>query len=193
MTLPDVVYLADTKYQRTEPVVQPPPAQYFRQPHDIEMILGTPSADVTKPDRVYRGDGIHNGTARDRGVSAIPEVYRLLPDHQTPLECRWVNLWRNLNPELSLEVFCTLLDENFAWMNHGCGWPDRYNCLTGKKGTDPDNPFKPPAFDAPRICGGALLKGAEQNGRLYIQSMLSSDPTPPVHEVLSKPWLWYWA
>jgi hypothetical protein len=22
--------------------------------------------------------------------------------------------------------------------------------------------------------------------------MLSSDPTPPVTEVLSKPWLWYW-
>ena len=167
-------------------VAAPSPAQlvqYYRQPHDIEI------QNYNAGYRTYLGDGVRTGPVRDSVVNTgkgMPEVYRLLPDHQVPLECRWIKLWRNLNPMLSDERFGTLLGNGLAWTNR-TGWPGRYNCLTGA-----DAGAQDPAFDAARICGGAIFKGKEQDGYLYIESLLTSQATPTAADILEKPWLWYW-
>jgi hypothetical protein len=150
------------------------------------MIYGDSKASQS---RVYRGDGHHDGHVRDvvtNSNQTLPEVYRLLPDHVTPLSSGWVRLWKDLNPALDVEHFGTLLGNTVAWTN-GTGWPGRKNVLLGENLDQAD-----PAFDHPRLCGGALLKGAEWNGTLFIQSMLVSDPVPAADYVLDRPWLWYW-
>lgn len=168
--------------------------QLYRQPHDLEINRATSSADLSTTDRVYRGDGNATGVVRDTVINSprnpnqepMPEVYRVLPDHQTALECRWIRLWKDLNPMLSTSKFSTLLGNGLAWTNN-TGWPGRYNCLTGE-----GDPTKMPAFHAPIINGGAILKGEEYGGKLYIETLISSNPTPTAQEVLSKPWLWFW-
>jgi hypothetical protein len=157
----------------------------LRQPHDNELYLPGPSAK--SPDRVYRG--IVEGTVRDvQGKSAIPEPFRLLPDHQTPLDCSWQKLIRDCNPEHRDDVVDKVLDQ--AWIlanNTGIGAPGRKNCRTGAVGT------KWPALHAPIICGGAVLKPiAYVDGYVYVESSLTSNPCPSASEILDKPWLWFW-
>ncbi len=178
MTLPISI-----TFEKTEAPPQPVPVQYYRKPHDIEII----SYDTR--DWRYGGDGYRAGTVRECVRDAdepMPEVYRLQPDQVTPIDCAWQKLWRDLNPLLDIDKWATLLGNNLAWTNR-TGFPGRRNCLTG---ADADKQF--PVFDAPRICGGAILKGQEDNGWLLIESMLISDPVPDAAEILAKPWLWYW-
>lgn len=179
MTLPIKVSLGTA--------VTPPLVQYWRQPHDVELRAGGVTADI---DRIYMGDGNHSGTARGMTINATPEVYRVLPGQQTPLSPEWIRLWKDLNPDLSVEVFCGLLDNGLAWTNN-TGWPGRRNCLTGDLMDDPT--AKDPAFHEPLINGGALLRGTFEAGNLLIDSLLTSwTIVPPASWVFERPWYWSW-
>lgn len=164
--------------------------QYYRQPHDVEIV----NYDSKDGGRVYRGDGVGGGpvraTVRETN-KGMPEVYRYLPDQVTSLSCGWINLWYGLNPELTLKSFCTLLDNHLAFTNN-TGWPGRYNCLTGEMATG-TNPLQPPAFHAGILCGGAIVRKIEQvGGELYFESLLSSEPVPTAQYVLERPYLWFY-
>lgn len=168
-----------------EPVIEP--LQLYRRPHDVEIV----NYDLSNKfqGRVYRGDGHWDGpvrgVVRDSG-KALPEVYRILPDQVTPLYDRWIHLWRDLNPDLDDNHFCTLLGNNL-WLTNGTGWPGRRNVILGQ---DLDAAF--PAFHAPITTGGSVHKGIEKDGNLQIESLLVDQPTPTVEYVLARPWLWFW-
>ena len=141
--------------------------QYYRVPHD-------PERDIS--DWRYMGDGVWNtDMVRDKS-KPIPEVYRLYPDQVTPLDCRWIKFWWALNPMLNREHFELLLDNRWMLTN-GTGWPGRYNCLTGELayGT---NPYKPPAFHAALINGGATVTGKKVGGILWLDSLITSLAVP---------------
>jgi len=165
--------------------------QYYRKPHDVEMI----NYDLDeKIGWVYKGDGYHSGPVRGTVVNnpenplkkGMPEVYRVYPQHQTPLNCDWQWFWRELNPELTDKSFCTLLGGGLAWMNN-TGFPGRKNCILQE-----DTEQKYPAFHSPIINGGATLKGVERNGYLLIDGLLTSETIPDPMQTIEKFWLWYW-
>ena len=169
------------------------PLQLYRMPHDIER------RNYNLNDKTlgcaFMGDGYRSGPVRNAVMNdpsnptkkPMPEVYRIYPDHQTLLPCRWVTLWRNMNSELSVKQFGTLMDTRLAWMNN-TGTPERRNCLTGE-----NMEAKDPAFDAARLCGGAIVKTRSiSNGIAYLESMLTSDTVPTADWVIARPWLWYW-
>lgn len=168
----------------------PPPTavKLWRKPHDLEIV----NYDIDRTNGwVYRGDGNHGGKVRGTVITenkGMPEVYRTYPDHQTILSCDWQRFWRELNPELTLRSWSSLMDDTLAWMNR-TGAPPRENCLTAE---DEGNGL--PAFDQSRLCGGALLKPKKiVNGIFYIEGILTSDPIPdPIDLINNKPWLWYW-
>lgn len=141
--------------------------QYYRVPHDKERLA----------DGAYGGDGYWGGTARP-AAKPIPEVFRLDPDQSTGIPCNWIKFWWALNPMLDREHFELLLDNHWMLCN-GTGWPGRYNCLTGEKSDDPTNPYKPPAFHAALINGGATVKGLESGGKLWLET-LTTNMTVPV-------------
>lgn len=174
-------------------VFVPEPVQWYRVPHDTEIRNATVSANLSRNDRLYMGDGNYVGQPRDAVINSpenplqrpMPEVYRLLPDQTTSIPCDYLKLWKNLNPMLSLNKFFSLLDDAFALTN-GTGLGDRYNCITGENEGE-----QPPAFHAPLVMGGALLRGIEVSGALFIRTMLTSDPVPSVEWALENQ-MWYW-
>jgi hypothetical protein len=182
MTLPIHVRIGE------QTVLPDPFPRLWRQGHDRELNLPGPSAK--SPDRNYRGDA--GGYARDtKGKMAIPEPFRILPDHQTPLDCSCQKLIRELNPDCPDDVVDIVLDQ--AWIlanNTGLGQPGRKNCRTGEYMNTTGAQW--PAFHAPIICGGALLSGKALGGYLYIESIPAGGPIPAAAEVLRKPWLWFW-
>ena len=209
-----------------------PPAtgiQLYRKPHDVEI------RNYNLNDKVYgwefMGVGYRSGPVRDAVLndplsnptkSPMPEVYRIYPDHQTPISCPFVTLWRHMNPGLSVKQFSTLMNPTLAWMNR-TGSPPRYNCLTGENQGERD-----PSFDAARLGGGALAKGTEgyslmealreaatliqgvirrtimyqpfrqsvlalaSRNILNLETIRTNEPAPAVADVLARPWLWYW-
>lgn len=181
-TFPDGVYSGELFRQDI---------QFYRKPHDIE--IRDYDLEETKG-WVYMGDGYRNGPVRGTVLHnpdnpqkrGMPEVYRVYPDHQTPINCDWLWLWRELNPMLSDERFCVLLGNGLAWTNN-TGFPGRKNCILQK-----NMDAKDPAFHAPIINGGATLKGVERNGYLLIDGMLISDKVPDAQWVLERKWLWYY-
>jgi hypothetical protein len=163
-----------------------PLEQLWRVPHDCERM------NVNKDDYRYRADG-SRGEARvvlDENAEPIkkpfPEVYRCAPQHHIILDCAWQKLWRQLNPKLSVDRWQTLLGNKLAWCN-GTGFPGHHSCLTG---ADSDKSF--PRFDQPRVCGGAILKGKEIDGRLKIEAMSITQRVPSVDDVLSSNHLCYY-
>jgi hypothetical protein len=185
MTLPSSVYLPETntRYRPVQPVITPPVAQYFRVPHDVERV------NWNNKDFRYRGNvpgyesDLHGGPVR--GVvteyqKPYPEIYRMYPDHSTVVNCVWQKLWRSLNPDLSNAKWSTLMGTGLAWMNN-TGSPPHYNCITG----EPEGVTTYPRFDAPRICGGAIVTGRVEGSRLWIDTMLVNNPPPPAPDALS--------
>lgn len=160
----------------------------WRQPHDLEIRV--PGPEARSPDRIYRGNT--GGTPRYTfGKAAIPEPFRVLPDHQTPLDCGWQSLIRVLNPEHKGDVTDKVLD--FRWMlanNTGLGAVGRKNCRNGDYMRDPA--AKWPALHTPIVAGGALFKGTVVNGMLEIESTLTSGPVPSAEYILARPWLWFY-
>lgn len=163
------------------------PVQFYRKPHDVEII--NYDSEQTGGWR-YGGNGYRGGKVRQTVIDenkGMPEVFRVkFPDQTVPLACRWIKLWREINPMLAINSFSSLLADNAAWTNK-TGFTTRYNCLTGGNAGEKD-----PAFHASIICGGAILKGVERNGFLEIEAMNIADPTPTAEWLLARPWLWYY-
>lgn len=153
--------------------------QWYRVPHDIERM------DWKEGDLRYRTDG-SRGKARSIGKIPYPEVYRLYPDQRTELNCYWQQIWKDINPLLSANRWSSLLGSQRAW-NNNTGFPERFNCITGYGQTD-----EYPEFDAPRVCGGAMLIGKEVGDRLYIETMSVEDQSYTALEVMRNRHLWYW-
>lgn len=161
-----------------------PAVQLYRKPHDVEIYSYNEPEDWR-----YGGDGYRSGPVRSTVIddnANMPEVYRVYPEHPILLECRWVRLIRDMNPKIGSSQISTLLNWNYAFSNR-TGFPYRYNCLTGE-----DIDKKDPALDTPRVCGGALLKGEERDGRLYFESLRTSGFVPSVAWMEERPWLWFW-
>src|SRR5512147_2199248 len=104
MQLPDgSIYSGELTKQQTQ-------VQEYRKPHDVEIR----SYDDKRWE--YMGDGYRGGRVRGAVLDAplqrpMPEVYRTpFPDQQTPIPCKWMHVWKDLNPQLSVSKFSTLLD-----------------------------------------------------------------------------------
>lgn len=158
--------------------------QYYRVPHDKELKEGGGEPSYIK--RVYQGDGYWGGTVRDRATITIPEVYRMLPDQNTPLACDWIHLMWGMNPYLDLEHFELIFDNHWVLFN-STGWPGRYNCLTGA-----DKGKGLPNFHTALIAGGAIVKGEETGENLWLDSLTIDMPVPSVEEVLNNRHWWYY-
>ncbi len=161
---------------------------YYRVPHDIERVRMYVTG-TQKPDLTYMGT--HTGSVRKSVMdlkAALPEVYRVDPNHSTLLSAKWQWFWRHLNPKLSDKRFATLFDSYLAWCN-GTGNGKRNNYITGDLGHDKDI-----AFDQARLCGGAIVKGRFNSGRVMIKSILTNDPVPDPVYLIAHPeeCLWYW-
>lgn len=157
--------------------------QFYRKPHDIE-IIGYDKGDLT-----YGGDGYRSGLVRDIVTTTgqqMPEVYRIPVDYVTPLSCDWINLWWGINPYLDVKHFTALLANDVAWTNN-TGWPGHYNCLTGD-----DAGLDDPRLHAAIINGGAILGGEEIGGKLLIDAYTYDQAPPTATEMLSQPWKWFW-
>ena len=156
--------------------------QYYRVPHDIERV------NVNADNFKYAGN--RSGRVRqavlDKG-EALPEVYRLNPNHHTVLSCPYQWMWKNINPNLSPQKWATLMGNQLMLMNHPAD-EQFYNCVTGEGAGEPF-----PRFDQPRVCGGAILAGIEELGKLWIDSMVITQPVKPWGNVLDNPAWWYWA
>lgn len=156
--------------------------QLYRWPHDLERVENTEN-------KIYLGNGNWTGKPREVVIQMgepLPEVFRLGPDHQTPLSDGYIRLWRAMNPMLSDDKFATLLG-NTLWLTNNTGWPGRRNIIQGE---DLDEPL--PAFHAPVVTGGALFAGIERDGHLEIENLRSTAPAPGVEYVLARSWLWFW-
>jgi hypothetical protein len=187
-----VSVFSDGSLQVVHPsVIAPPTMQHFRVPHDVERVdwnakdyryrgnVDAYKGDLTggEPRKIY---GIDPATGLPvRILKPFPEVYRLKIDHQTIINCAWQHLWRALNPNLDNGKWSTLLGNKLAWTN-GTGFPGHWNCITGE-----DAGLPLPRFDAPRICGGAVVTGRVEGSRLWIDTMLVNNPPPPAPDALS--------
>ncbi len=187
MTFPTEIHLSGQTYvQKLGEAIQA-----YRVPHDIERV----NMNAIHSDFRYRGNvpGFENAlrlgpprqSVLDTG-DALPEVYRLDPEHSTLLMCPAQKMWWGLNSGLPARRQSTLLGNAFALTNN-TGFPGHYNCLTGE-GKD----LGYPKFDQPRVCGGAVLFGTEKDGLLLISSMLSTNAILPASEVLKHIEWWYW-
>lgn len=131
-----------------------PQVQYYRVPHDIERYNVNLNDKATGMLYIGWRTGPVRSVVIQNNVP-LPEVFRLLPDHQTPLYDRWIRLWRAINDELDDDHFCRILD-NALFLTNKTGWPGRRNIILGR---DLDNGF--PAFHAPIVTGGAIFAGTE--------------------------------
>lgn len=153
---------------------------YYRIPHDIERY------NYDFGDLRYAGAriGVVRAEIRNAGV-ARPEVYRVYPSQTTPIGYAHQWLWKNINPELSNDKFCTLLGNSLAWTNN-TGFPGRRNYILNK-----DLNLQLPTFHTALVNGGMILEGEEDGDKVWIKSLLVSDPVPIATEVLnSKLWSW---
>lgn len=156
--LADTLYLSGTKYQRAT-VAEPPRPPLWRVLHDVETTLGD-----------WR--------------TGYPEVFRINPFHSVLLTSPVQWLWRNMNPNMTAEKFCTLFGNTLAFTN-GTGFPGRANHILG---TDLDE--NDPRFDQARICGGAVVaEKYRMNGKVYIESIDVRNPLSSAEYVMARPWL----
>lgn len=169
-------------------IFYPDETTYFRVPHDTERIRMYVE-EGERTDLRYRGnsEGKVRKVVIDTGV-ARPEVFRADPDHQTPLDRDHQFFWRNLNPMLSDSKFSTLYGNTLAWCN-GTGAGVRHNWITGANADQKDI-----AFDAARFCGGAIVPGKINGNKVWLKSLLLSDPIPSAADCIAHPeWgYWYW-
>jgi hypothetical protein len=113
------------------------------------------------------GTGRARASARDSNNSQ-PEVYRLDPQHSTRLDEPWQNLLCGINPELERDKTLTLLGEGLAFCNGTFG-----------------------VLDQPRLMGGAVVRGRVDGNKLWIKTLLTSQPIPSPAQVLADR-LWFW-
>lgn len=158
----------------------------FRIPHDVERVRMFVNEGEVKD---FRYTGRRDGSVRNSIVekgSALPEVYRASPDHQTSLSEPFQWMWRYQNPMLSDKTFCSLGGDTLAWTN-GTGFSTRHNYILNENVNEKDA-----AFDEPRFCGGAVVEGVKVSGKVFITSMLTSEPVRSVQDIAENQTLWYW-
>lgn len=175
--LPDILYFDGQKYVKEAHL---PEVQLWRVPHDTERY------NVDSGDMRYAGArvGVVRKTIRESGTSR-PEIFRTYPDHTTPIEEGHQWLWKNINPEISNAKWATLLGNYLAWTNQS-GFPGRRDYVNRK---DLDKGL--PNFDAARVNGGQILEGEEDGDRVWLKSLLTSEPVPNVTTFLnSRLWAW---
>lgn len=160
--------------------VTEPPIQYYRQPHDLEII------HYDEPENWnYGGDGYRKGKVR--GNAPTPEVYRFRDsDFSTPISCDWIRMWRNMNPMLTDKSFSTLLGSGLAWLNN-TGSPPHSNCILNYVGDGKDPSFNPMIRN-----GGQVFRGKERDGFLLVESLMTDESVPSAAYVIARPWLWGW-
>jgi hypothetical protein len=161
-----------------------PPVQLYRVPHDIERF--NVDLDDEVQGLVYTGArfGKVRKEIRDAGV-ARPEIYRCNPDHPTRIAEGHQWLWKNINPDLSNSKWATLLGNELAWTNN-TGFPGRRDYVNHR---DLDKEY--PRFHASLVNGGMILEGIEDGDKIWIKSLLTSDPIPTSTDLL-KTHLWSW-
>jgi len=150
-----------------------PQIQLWRVPHDVERY------DFDGDDLGYAGARIGRvrKEIRDAGV-ARPEIYRVWPDHTTRIGEKHQWLWKDINPELSNIRWRSLLDNYLAWTNQS-GFPGRHDYVNNM---DVDENL--PNFHAALVNGGMILEGQENGDKVWLYSLLISDPCPTASELL---------
>jgi hypothetical protein len=158
-----------------------------RIPHDVERVdmdAGDDGDRRYRPNVGMSGMGIVRRTIRESGKSR-PEIYRVEPDHTTPIAERHQWLWKDINPELSGIRWATLLGNKLAWTNSS-GFPGRRDYINN---LDMDKSL--PNFDAARVNGGMIVKITIDGNIAWIDSLLTSDPVPSVEYFLNTHrWSW---
>jgi len=167
----EVVYVPEQE-------ILPPTVQLWRIPHDVERVNFDAKDYRYRPNIGMTGRGPVRAAVTVSG-NPRPEVYRLQPDQTTPIDEAHQWLWRNINLELSPDKFCTLFGNTLAWTNN-TGFPGHRNYILNK---DMDKEL--PRFHAPLANGGQIVEGEEREGKVYIKSLLMSDPTPTADYVMS--------
>lgn len=116
----------------------------------------------------------------------LPEVDRIQPDNpKVPLGREMQYLWRNMNPQLSDDQYRALYDNTLAFTN-GTGFPGHHDYIN-----DLDADKEDPSFDAPRLCGGAIVSGIVFGENLYIASIDVRQPLPSAEMVMAHPHLYF--
>jgi len=156
--------------------------QYYRVPGDIERV------NYNSGDWRVRTDG-SRGPVRQVVIDenkAMPQVYRVYPLHHVILDCALQKMWRDMNPMLSNQKWSSLLGNGLAWTNN-TGFPGHYNCITGD---DKDKAF--PRFDQPRLCANAVISGVEKDGKLWLDTMLTTNPAMSASDAMAIDHYWYY-
>lgn len=124
-----------------------------------------------------------------RSAAPAPEVYWLDGD-MVKLTEAWQKLIFEMNqPYMSKKQYRQNLGYNVAWANdtgfNESGDPrrDYINKL--------DLTAKYPFLDKCRICGGAKIRGVEQDGILTIEVLDGAKPPPKWSDLKLKPWLYF--
>jgi hypothetical protein len=161
-------------------VIPPPPSSssLFRVPHDTERVNVNTDDFRYRPYAGMSGSGPVRQIVLEKGVPR-PEVYRVFPDHQTPIREDHQWLWRWLNPGLPADKHCTLYGNALAWTNN-TGFPGRRNYVMGK---DLDAE-KDPAFHAPIVNGGQIVEGQRVGSQVFIKSLLVGAAVPSADQAL---------
>lgn len=164
----------------------PSNTKLYRVPHDIERVR---MYVRDGEDEDFRYTGRRDGSVRNSVIEkgdALPEVYRAYPDHQTSLSESFQWMWRYMNLMLSDKTFSSLGGDKLAWTN-GTGFTTRHNYILSE-----NVDAKDPAFDAPRFCGGAVVRGVKVGDKVFVVSMLTSEPVRKTQDIIDDPTLWYW-
>lgn len=160
-----------------EPVIIPPPPivpEYYVA-HDF-LTIKLPNG------RVMPAKGVV------RSVAPNPEVF-WLSEKMVQLTAPLQKLINEMNqPYMSEKSFTQNLASNVAWAN-GTGFNEigdpRNNYITGVMGN------KDPFLDKCRICGGAIIRGTENNGILTVDVIDATKPLPKWDDLKLKPWLYF--
>lgn len=154
-------------------VQQPPPnKQLYRVLHDVELPTGI------------------------RPCQPCAEVHPL-DGLRSPFGKSWQILAFALNKGMTGGHFRTLYGAGEAFAN-GTGFPQYMNGKTiGKPHADyvnnKDLTYSDPAFDKSRLCGGATITGVEDGTDLIVDVLDSTNPAPPLEDLLQFPTLYFHA
>ena len=158
-----------------------------RVPHDIERVdmdAGDDGDRRYRPNVGMSGKGVVRRTIRESGKSR-PEIYRVSPDHTTPLAEKHQRLWKNINPELSGIKWRTLLGNTLAWTNQS-GFPGRRDYINNM---DMDKSL--PNFDAARVNGGMIVQITLDGATAWVDSLLTGNTVQTPEEFLNtRRWSW---
>jgi len=165
--------------------------QYGAQPE--------PPPDIELPDNLYRI--MHDIEIGDLWRKNVPEVFLMKPIHKVKM----TEEWQRLMWELFIWGAPNLGTGDYAkhkWREYlGCHRAfDNNNGFDCKK-DPPHGPFADfvspqdtssplPAFDKPRLCGGATVRATLKDGKYWIDTLTSPIP---IEQLKREPWHYFHA